>query len=51
MVGRDEAVLLRGGGDPVVEPALLDLDDAVAALADQVVMVRVAAEAVALLAP
>ena len=50
MVGRDEAVLLRGGGDPVVEPALLHLDHAVAALAEQVVVMRVAAEPVALLA-
>jgi hypothetical protein len=50
MVGRDEAVLLRGRGDPFVEPALLDLDDAMAALAEEVMVMRVAAEPVALLA-
>jgi hypothetical protein len=50
MLGGDEAVLLRGGGDPAVEPALLDLDDAMAPLAEQVMVMRIAAEPVALLA-
>ena len=50
MLSRDEAMLLCGGGDPVVEPALLHLDDAMAFLTEKVVMMRVAAEPVALLA-
>jgi hypothetical protein len=49
MVGRDEAMLLRGGRDPVVEPAFADLDHLVAPLAQEVVVVLVAAQAVALL--
>jgi hypothetical protein len=49
MLGRDEAVLFRCGGDPLLEPALLDLDHAVAALAQEVVVVLAAAEPVALL--
>jgi hypothetical protein len=48
MVGRHEAVLLRGGRDPVVEPALLHLDHAMAVLAEQVVMMLAATEPVAL---
>src|SRR5262245_37170545 len=50
MVGRDEAVPLGSGGHPVVEPALLHLDHAMAPLAEQMVVMLVAAEAVALLA-
>src|SRR5947209_15923793 len=50
MLGRDEAVLLRGRGDPVVEPALLHLDHAVASFAEQVVVMCVPAQPVALLA-
>jgi len=42
-------VPLRGRGHPVVEPALLHLDHPVAALAEQVMVVLVAAQAVALL--
>jgi hypothetical protein len=49
VLGGDEAVPLRCGGNPVVEPALLHLDDAMAALAEQVMVMRVAAEPVALL--
>jgi zinc/manganese transport system substrate-binding protein len=50
VLGGHEAVLLRCGGDPFVEPALLYLDHAMAPLAEQVVVMFVAAEAVALLA-
>jgi hypothetical protein len=50
VVRGDEAVSLRGGGDPAVEPALLDLDHAMASLAEQVMVMLVAAQAVALLA-
>lgn len=50
VVGGDEAVPLRGGGHPLVEPALLNLDHAMAPFAEEVVVVRVAAQAVALLA-
>jgi len=49
MVGGDEAVPLRGRRDPLVEPALLNLDDPVAPLAEQVMVMLVATEAVALL--
>lgn len=49
MLGRDEAVPLRRALNPAVEIALLHLDDAVTALADEVVVVRLAAEPVALL--
>ena len=45
----DEAVPLGGGGDPVVQPALLHLDNAMAPLAEQMVVMLVAAEPVALL--
>src|SRR6185312_16579089 len=45
-----ESVLLGGARDPVVEPALPHLDDAVAALAEEVVVMLDAAEPVALLA-
>jgi zinc transporter, ZIP family len=51
VLGGDEAVPLRGGRDPVVEPALLHLDDPVAALAEQMMVVLVAAQPVALLTP
>ena len=50
MLGCDEAVLLRGRGDPVVEPALLHLDDTVASFAQEMVVMCVPAKAVALLA-
>jgi hypothetical protein len=50
MVGGDEAVLLRGFGDPVVQAALAYLDHLVATLAQQVVVVLASAQAVALLA-
>src|SRR4029079_6781065 len=50
VVGGDEAVALRRGRDPVVEAALLHLHHAVAALAEQVMMMLVPAEPVALLA-
>src|SRR5262249_24961205 len=45
----NEAVLFCRRGDPAPRTALLRLDDAVALLAEQMVMVRVAAEPVALL--
>jgi hypothetical protein len=50
VLGGDEVVLLRGGGDPVVQAALVHLDHLVAPLAEQVVVVLVAAEPIALLA-
>jgi hypothetical protein len=50
VLGGDEAVPLGGGGDPIVEAALLYLHDAVATLTEQVVVMLVAAEPVALLA-
>ena len=50
VVGGDEAVPLRGLVHPAVEVAFLHLDDTMAALADEVVVVCLAAEAVALLA-
>jgi hypothetical protein len=50
VVGGDEAVFFRGGGYPVVEPALLDFDHTVAFLAKEVMVVLVAAQPVALLA-
>jgi len=42
---------LRGGGHPVVEAALLHLDDPMAPLAEQMMVMLVTAEPVALLAP
>ena len=50
MIGGDEAVLLGGGVHPVVQPALPDLDHAVAPLAEPVMVMLVTAEPVALLA-
>src|SRR5207249_2833863 len=49
MVGGDEPVASRRLVHPAVEVAVLHFDDAMAALADEVVMVRFTAEAVALL--
>src|SRR5437899_312429 len=46
MVGRHEAVPAADLVEPVAEPALLDLDDSMAARAGEVMMVRVAAQAV-----
>jgi hypothetical protein len=51
VVGGDEAMALRGVGNPVVEAAFLHLDYAVAPLAEQVMVMLVTAEPVALLAP
>ena len=47
MIRRDEAVLRRDGVEPFAEPALLDLDDAVAARADEVMVMGVRAEPLA----
>jgi hypothetical protein len=49
VVGGDETVTLCGLVHPAVEVALLHFDDAMAALAHEVVVVCFAAEAVALL--
>jgi zinc/manganese transport system substrate-binding protein len=49
VVGGDEVVPLGGGRDPVVEAALIHLDDAMTALTQQMVVMRDAAEPVALL--
>src|ERR1700693_4203395 len=47
MIGRSEAVLRRDGVEPVAEATLLDLDDAVAARAHEVMVMRLGAEPVA----
>ena len=51
MLGREEAVSCGDGVDPVAEVAFVDLDDSVAAIAEQVMVVRVGAEPVAVLVP
>ncbi len=50
VVSRDEAVPCAHGVEPLVEPALLDLDDAVAVRAHEVMMVRVGTESITELA-
>ena len=46
MIGRDEPVLRRNGVEPAAEATLLDLDDAMAARADEVMVVQLGAEPV-----
>src|SRR5581483_1036705 len=50
VIGGDEAVPARDLGQPAVEAALTHLDHAVAAGAEQMMVVRLGAEAVAMLA-